>query len=62
MTFRAAVLVWALAEAPERPGKQQNRAEVEALLKATKMDAQMKAFGHWDDWLGGKRGFPPPAP
>lgn len=58
----AAVLVWALAEAPERPGKQQNRAEVEALLKATKMDAQMKAFGHWDDWLGGKRGFPPPAP
>jgi carboxypeptidase Q len=58
----AAVLVWALAEAKERPGKQQNRAEVEALLKATKMDAQMKAFGHWEDWEAGKRGFPPPAP
>jgi carboxypeptidase Q len=58
----AAVLVWALAEAPERPGKQQNRAEVEALLKATKLDVQMRAFGHWDDWLAGKRGFPPPAP
>jgi carboxypeptidase Q len=55
----AAVLVWALAEAPQRPGKQQTRAEVEALLKATKLDAQMKAFGHWDDWVAGKRGFPP---
>jgi carboxypeptidase Q len=55
----AAVLVWALAEAPQRPGKQQTRAEVEALLKATKIDAQMKAFGHWDDWVAGKRGFPP---
>jgi carboxypeptidase Q len=54
-----AVLVWALADAPERPGKQQTRAEVEALLKATKMDVQMKAFGHWDDWVAGKRGFPP---
>lgn len=58
----AAVLVWALAESPERPGKQQNRAEVEALLKASKLDAQMKAFRHWDDWVEGKRGFPPPAP
>ncbi len=57
----AAVLVWALAEAPQRPGKQQNRDEVEALLKATKMDEQMKAFGHWDDWVAKKRGFPPPA-
>jgi carboxypeptidase Q len=55
----AAVLVWALAEAPGRPGKQQNRAEVEALLRATGMDAQMKAFGQWDDWVAGKRGFPP---
>jgi hypothetical protein len=56
----AAVLLWALADAPGRPGKQQTRAEVEALLKATKMDAQMRAFGHWDDWVAGKRGFPPP--
>lgn len=55
----AAVLVWALAEAPARPGKQQTRAEVEALLRATGMDAQMKAFGQWDDWVAGKRGFPP---
>jgi carboxypeptidase Q len=58
----AAVLVWALAEAKERPGKQQTRAEVEALLKASKLDAQMRAFGHWDDWVAGKRGFPPVGP
>jgi carboxypeptidase Q len=55
----AAVLVWALADAKERPGKQQSRAEVEALLKATHLDVQMTAFGHWDDWVAGKRGFPP---
>jgi carboxypeptidase Q len=55
----AAVLVWALAEAKERPGKQQSRAEVEALLKATKLDEQMKAFNHWEDWVAKKRGFPP---
>jgi carboxypeptidase Q len=58
----AAVLVWALADAPARPGRQQTRGEVEALLKATKLDGQMKAFGHWDDWVAGKRGFPPPGP
>ena len=55
----AAVLVWALAEAPGRPGKRQSRAEVEALLKSTGMDGQMKAFGQWDDWVAGRRGFPP---
>jgi carboxypeptidase Q len=58
----AAVLVWALAEAKERPGKQQSRAEVEALLKATQLDVQMRAFGHWDDWVARKRGFPPASP
>ncbi len=56
----AAVLVWALAEAPQAPGKHQSRAEVEALLKATKLDEQMKAFGQWEDWVQGKRGFPRP--
>jgi hypothetical protein len=58
----AAVLVWALAEAKERPGKQQSRAEVEALLKATQLDVQMRAFNHWDDWVAKKRGFPPDSP
>ncbi len=56
----AAVLVWALAEAPQPPGKHQSRAEVEALLKATKLDQQMRAFGQWEDWASGKRGFPRP--
>lgn len=56
----AAVLVWALAEAPQPPGKHQSRLEVEALLKATKLDEQMKGFGQWEDWVAGKRGFPRP--
>ncbi|MGO8970010.1 MAG: M20/M25/M40 family metallo-hydrolase [Myxococcaceae bacterium] len=56
----AAVLVWALAEAPAAPGKHQSRSEVEALLKATQLEDQMKAFGQWSDWVAGKRGFPRP--
>ena len=56
----AAVLVWALAEAPQPPGRHQSRSEVEALLKATKLDVQMKGFGQWEDWVAGKRGFPRP--
>ncbi len=56
----AAVLGWARAEAPAPPGKHQSRSEVEALLKATQLEAQMKAFGQWADWVAGKRGFPRP--
>jgi carboxypeptidase Q len=53
----AAVLVWGLAEAPERPAKRQSRAEIERLLTDTKLDEQMKLFGQWDDFKSGKRGF-----
>lgn len=52
----AAVLMWGLAENPERPAKRQTRAEVEKLLIDTKLDEQMKAFGHWEDFKAGKRG------
>ena len=52
----ASAVVWALAEAPERPGKRQTRAEVEALLKETKLDEQMKSFGQWEDWAAGRTG------
>ena len=52
----AGVLLWGLAENPARPATRQTRTEVENLLKQTKLDDQMKAFGQWDDWLGGKRG------
>jgi len=52
----AAVLVWGLAESPDRPAPRQTRAEVEKLLRDTKLDEQMKSSGQWDDWTAGKRG------
>ena len=52
----AAVLVWGLAESPDRPSPRQTRAEVERLLRDTKLDEQMKSSSQWDDWTAGKRG------
>jgi len=34
----------------------QSRAEVEKLLRDTKLDQQMQAFGQWEDFKSGKRG------
>ena len=56
----AAALVWGLAESPAPPLKRQTRAEVEALLTATKLDEQMRAFGQWEDWAAARRGSPRP--
>jgi carboxypeptidase Q len=53
----AAVLLWSFAENPERPARRQTRAEVDQLVKDTKLDEQMKAFGQWDDFKAGKRGW-----
>ena len=52
----ASVLLWALAESPQRLNRQ-TRAEVEKLLVDTKLDQQMKAFGQWEDFQSGKRGL-----
>jgi Iap family predicted aminopeptidase len=52
----ATALVWKLADDPERFGRRLMRAEVEKLIMDTKLDAQMKAFGQWDDWNAGRRG------
>ena len=46
-----AALVWDLANRETRIGPRQSRAEVDALLKATHLDDQMKAFGQWDAWI-----------
>lgn len=54
----ASALVWGLAQARDRPAKRQTRSEVEKLLIDTKLDAQMKAFGQWEDWKTGHRGIP----
>ena len=53
----ASVLLWNLAENPDRPAKRQTRAEVEKLVIDTKLDEQMKAFGQWDAFKAGKRGW-----
>ncbi len=52
----AAVLLWGLAESPKRLAPRQSRAEVEQLLRATRLDEQMKTLGQWDEWAAGKRG------
>jgi hypothetical protein len=52
----AAALVWSLADAPQRAAARQSRAEVEQLLRATKLDEQMRAFEQWADWQAGRRG------
>jgi Zn-dependent M28 family amino/carboxypeptidase len=51
----ASALVWGLANADARPPRQ-TKAEVDKLLKDTKLDEQMKALGQWDDWAAGRRG------
>jgi len=52
----AGVLLWSLAENPERPAKRQTRVQVEKLLLDTKLDQQMQAFGQWEEFKSGKRG------
>jgi len=57
-TALAAVTVFGIAERPERLGKRQTRAEVEALMKENGLDQQMKNLGLWPMWEQGQRGLP----
>ena len=52
----AAYLAYAIADSPERLGPRQNRAEIEALIRETHLDDQLKGFDMWSDWESGKRG------
>jgi carboxypeptidase Q len=52
----AAVIVVAIANAPERLGKRQDRAEVGQLLEKSGIAAQMRTYGLWSDWESGTRG------
>ena len=54
----ASALLWAFAENPERL-KRQTRTEVEKLVRDTRLDEQMKAFGQWEDFQSGRRGLFP---
>jgi hypothetical protein len=52
----AGALVWGLADADKPPGPRQTRAQVQAVVKATGLDVQMKTFSMWDEFATGKRG------
>jgi Zn-dependent M28 family amino/carboxypeptidase len=55
-TALAAVTLFGIAERPERLGKRQSRAEIEALMKETGLDKQMQTWGLWPMWEQGHRG------
>jgi hypothetical protein len=55
----AAGVTIAIANAEQRIGPRQSRAEIARLMQQTGLDQQMKAFGFWDDWTAGKRGRQP---
>ena len=52
----AATLVYEIADGPQWLGPRQNRAQVEALVKETHLDDQLRAFGMWQEWEQGARG------
>jgi hypothetical protein len=54
----ASALLWGMAESPDRLPRQ-TRAQVEQLLRDTRLDQQMKDFGQWDDFKAGRRGMFP---
>ncbi|MEO5935778.1 MAG: M20/M25/M40 family metallo-hydrolase [Terriglobales bacterium] len=46
----AEATVFAIADAPERIAPRQTVPEIEALLKETALDVQLKTFGMWKQW------------
>ena len=58
-TALAALTAWGIADRTEPIGKRLGRAELEALIKETGLDQQMKALGYWDSWQKGERGRKP---
>lgn len=54
----ASALIWGLANDPELSLRRQSRAEIDKVIKDSKLEEQMKAFGQWDGWISGKRGIP----
>jgi carboxypeptidase Q len=58
-TMIAALTAWGIADRTEPLGKRLSRAEIEASMKETGLDQQMKALGYWDAWQSGARGRKP---
>ncbi|MGH8277082.1 MAG: M28 family metallopeptidase, partial [Steroidobacteraceae bacterium] len=58
-TALAALTAWGIADRSEPIGKRLSRAELEALIKDTGLDQQMKLLGYWQEWESGQRGRKP---
>jgi carboxypeptidase Q len=58
-TVIAALTAWGIADRAEPMGKRLTRAELDALVKRTGLDDQMKALGYWEQWQSGARGRRP---
>ncbi len=58
-TAIVAVTAFGIAERAEPLGPRQTRAEIESLLKAWDLEAQMKILGLWPLWESGERGRMP---
>ncbi|HTC41103.1 MAG TPA: M20/M25/M40 family metallo-hydrolase [Candidatus Acidoferrales bacterium] len=58
-TVLAAVTAWGIADRVEPIGKRQSRAELEALMKETGLDKELKALDMWSDFQSGARGRQP---
>jgi carboxypeptidase Q len=58
-TVIAALTVWGLADHNGAFGKRQTRSEIEAVLKATGLEGQLKTLGYWEGWQDGTRGRKP---
>jgi carboxypeptidase Q len=52
----AVALTFGIADARERVGPRLTRAQIEATLKETHLDTQMKIFGMWQAWQQGELG------
>lgn len=55
----AAVSAYAIADAEQRIGRRQSRAEIEQLIKDTGLAEEMKSDGIWPAWEKGARGRQP---
>jgi hypothetical protein len=58
-TALAALTAWGIADRAEPLGKRLTRTELEALVKETGLDQQLKLLGYWDAWQSGQRGRKP---
>ena len=54
----ASALIWGLANNPGLSLRRQTRPEIDKVIKDSKLEEQMKAFGQWNGWVSGKRGIP----